>query len=337
MGIKKGNQTVLFTNPVCIKSYYSSVGKKEGEGPIGKYFDVVYNDEYIEAKNWEEAEIRILKNTVNGAFTRASLTCNDIDYVFSGDLLNQCTASSFALKDLGIPFFGLYGACSTMAESLSLAAVMTDAGYGKNILAVTSSHFCSSEKQYRFPLEYGGVRTPTSQWTVTGSGAVILSDRGLPLMIKSITTGKMVDYGVTDANNMGAAMAPAAADCIFAHLNDLNREATYYDRIVTGDLGSVGSSLMRELLANQGVDVTNNHCDCGEMIFDDKTQGTNAGGSGCGCSGSVLCGYFLNRMVRGKLGRILLVCTGALMSPTTVQLGENIIGIAHAVEIEYVR
>ena len=210
MGIKVGKQSISFDSPVAIKGYFSSATKKEGDGPVGEYFDVVYQDEYIDAKSWEEAENRILKHTVNGAFTNARVSSNDIDYAFSGDLLNQCTASSFALKDMNMPFFGLYGACSTMAESMCLASVMVDAGYAKNALAATSSHFCSSEKQYRFPLEYGGVRTPTSQWTVTGSGAVVLSNDGTPLHVKSITTGKMVDFGVSDVNNMGAAMAPVS-------------------------------------------------------------------------------------------------------------------------------
>lgn len=334
MGKKIGKQTIEFTSPVAIKSFFSSAAKKEGDGPLGKYFDVVYEDEYIDAKNWEEAENRILKHTVNGAFAKGILTSDDIDYAFSGDLLNQCTASSFALNEMNIPYFGLYGACSTMAESMSLAAVMIDARYGKNTLAATSSHFCSSEKQYRFPLEYGGVRTPTSQWTVTGSGAVILSDKGTSLHIKSITTGKMVDYGISDVNNMGAAMAPAAADCIYTHLSDLNRSPEYYDCIVTGDLGDVGSELLKEIMKKQGIDISGVHKDCGSMIFDAQTQGTNAGGSGCGCSASVFCGYFCKKMLAGEIGRMLLVCTGALMSPTTAQLGKNVVGIAHAVEIE---
>lgn len=337
MGIKVGKQSITFNSPVAIKGYFSSATKKEGDGPVGEYFDVVYQDEYIDAKSWEEAENRILKHTVNGAFTNARVSSNDIDYAFSGDLLNQCTASSFALKDMNMPYFGLYGACSTMAESMCLASVMVDAGYAKNALAATSSHFCSSEKQYRFPLEYGGVRTPTSQWTVTGSGAVVLSNDGTPLHVKSITTGKMVDFGVSDVNNMGAAMAPAAADCIYAHLNDLNRKPDYYDHIVTGDLGDVGSELLKEILQKQGIDISRVHLDCGSMIFDAKTQGTNAGGSGCGCSASVFCGYFCKKMIKGEIGRILLVCTGALMSPTTSQLGENVVGIAHALEIENIR
>ncbi len=333
MGIKKGNQTIEFTQGVYIKSYFSSVGRLEGEGPLGDKFDVVYKDEYIEAKNWEQAENNILKNTVTGAFTNANLTCNDIDYAFSGDLLNQCTASSFALKDMGIPYFGLYGACSTMAESMSLASVMVDAGYAKNALAATSSHFCSSEKQYRFPLEYGAVRTPSAQWTVTGSGAVILSSDISDIRVESVTTGVMVDLGVKDSANMGAAMAPAAAKCIIAHLDDTSRTQDDYDAIVTGDLGSIGSTLLNELINMEGKDISKKHLDCGNMIFNPNTQNTGAGGSGCGCSASVFCGHFLKEMEKGNIKKMLLVCTGALMSPTTYQLGENVVGIAHAVSV----
>ncbi len=335
MGTKKGRQTILFDNSVYIKDFYSSVGKTEGEGPLGKYFDVVYDDEYIEAKSWEEAESNILRHTVTGLFARATLTSEDIDYVFSGDLLNQCTASSFGLKNMGIPYYGLYGACSTMAESISLGSIMVDAGYGKNVLAVTSSHFCSSEKQYRFPLEYGAVRTPSAQWTVTGSGGVILTDEKSQIAVESITCGKMVDFGVKDSANMGAAMAPAAADLIINHLKDLNRDASYYDLIVTGDLGIVGSKLVKELCSMEGVEI-NNHKDCGVMIFDPSVQNTGAGGSGCGCSASVFCGYFCPEIKSGKIKKMLLVCTGALMSPTTYQLGENVVGIAHAVSLQSV-
>lgn len=334
MGRKKGKQTILFDNSVFIKNYYSSAGKTEGEGPLGDCFDVIYNDEYIEAKSWEEAENNILRHTVTGVFAKSGVTANDIDYVFSGDLLNQCTASSFGLKDMGIPYYGLYGACSTMAESMGLGSVMVDAGYGENVLCVTSSHFCASEKQYRFPLEYGGVRTPSAQWTVTGSGAVILTDKKTDIEIESITTGRMVDFGVKDSANMGAAMAPAAADCIMRHLADLNLRATDYDCIVTGDLGIVGSKLVVELCQKEGVDISGVHADCGVMIFDPTVQNTGAGGSGCGCSASVFCGHFLKEMEKENIKKILLVCTGALMSPTTYQLGESVIGIAHAVGLK---
>lgn len=334
MGTKTGKQTISFDKSVYIKGFYSSAGKTESEGPLGDCFDVIYNDEYIEAKSWEQAENNILRHTVTGVFAKTSLTANDIDYVFSGDLLNQCTASSFALKDMGIPYYGLYGACSTMAESMGLGSIMVDCGYGKNVLAVTSSHFCASEKQYRFPLEYGAVRTPSAQWTVTGSGAVILTDEKSPICIESITTGKMVDLGVKDSSNMGAAMAPAAADCIITHLNDLGLKPTDYDCIITGDLGIIGSKLLVELCSEDGIDISGVHADCGSMIFDPSVQNTGAGGSGCGCSASVFCGHFCKEMEKGNIKRMLLVCTGALMSPTTYQLGESVIGIAHAVGLK---
>ena len=331
MGTKTGKQTIVFNSSVYVKSFYSSAGKTEGEGPLGSCFDVIYTDEYIEAKSWEQAENNILRHTVTGAFAKAELTTEDIDYVFSGDLLNQCTASSFGLKDMGIPYYGLYGACSTMAESMGLGSVMVDARYGKNVLAVTSSHFCASEKQYRFPLEYGAVRTPSAQWTVTGSGAVILTSEKTDIAIESITTGKMVDLGVKDSANMGAAMAPAAAECIMTHLKDMELTPKDYDYIVTGDLGIVGSELVVELCKSEGVDISEVHLDCGSMIFDPAEQNTGAGGSGCGCSASVFCGHFCKELKNGNIKRMLLVCTGALMSPTTYQLGESVIGIAHAV------
>lgn len=334
MGTKLGRQTILLKGGVYIKSHFSVGGKTEGEGPLAEEFDVICRDEYLGAKSWEQAERNLVRSTVTGAFARSGLTCEDIDYAFSGDLLNQCVASSFALKDMRIPYFGLYGACSTMAESMGLASVMVDCGYASNALAVTSSHFCSSEKQYRFPVEYGGVRTPSAQWTVTGSGAVVLSSELASVRVCSVTTGFMVDLGVKDSANMGAAMAPAAAECILSHLRDTGHSALYYDAIVTGDLGMVGSRLLLELLCREGVDISSVHKDCGNMIFDSQRQNTGAGGSGCGCSASVFCGHLCKEMERGAIDRLLLVCTGALMSPTTCQLGENVVGIAHAVALE---
>ena len=276
----------------------------------------------------------MVKNTVSGVLTKCSLTSNDIDYVFAGDLLNQCTGTSFGLSDYDIPFYGLYGACSTFVEGSGLAALMLNAGYADKIVATASSHFCSSEKQYRFPLEYGGVRTPTSQWTVTGSGALVLSNSGTSPRITAVTTGRMVNKGVCDANNMGAAMAPAAADTISAVLNDTGFKPDDFDCIVTGDLGMVGSDLLKQLLGGDGIDIYANHMDCGSMIFDNEAQGTHSGGSGCGCIASVFCAHFLPMLVNKKINRALFVATGALMSPTTCQLGEAIIGIAHGIIVE---
>ncbi len=331
--MKKG-QTVILDNNVYINGGYSSVGKLEGEGPLGRSFDFISDDATFGSKSWEQAENALVKNTVSGVLTKCSLTSNDIDYIFAGDLLNQCTGTSFGLCDYDIPFYGLYGACSTFVEGSGLGALMLNAGYADKIVATASSHFCSSEKQYRFPLEYGGVRTPTSQWTVTGSGAVVLSNSGTSPRITAVTTGKMVNKGVCDANNMGAAMAPAAADTIAAVFRDTGFKPDDFDCIVTGDLGDVGSDLLKQLLGGDGIDIYANHMDCGSMIFDNQVQGTHSGGSGCGCIASVFCAHFLPMLVNKKINRALFVATGALMSPTTCQLGEAIIGIAHGIIVE---
>lgn len=337
MNYKKiGKQTVQLENPSSIIGAFSSVGVKEGQGPLAKYFDKIYDDDMLGEKTWEKAESRLVKETIEGAITNACLSANQIDYIFTGDLLNQCSGSAFGIKDFNIPFFGLFGACSTMGESMSLASMIIDGGYAKYCIAATESHFCSAERQFRFPIEYGGVRTPTSQWTVTGSGAVVLSDvpDSTYPKITRITTGKIVDMGIVDANNMGAAMAPAAAETIYQHFTDTNLDITYYDRIVTGDLGAVGSSILIDLLKQKGLDVTKNFSDCGMMIFDDIKQNTKAGGSGCGCSGSVFCGYYYKQLINSHFKKILFIPTGALMSTTTAQQGTPIMGIAHCLSIE---
>ena len=331
--LKKGH-TVILDKDVYIGGVYSSVGALEGQGPLGKCFDFVSDDATFGAKSWEQAENAMVKMTVSGALTKGGLTSNDIDCIFAGDLLNQCTGTSFGLCDFDIPYYGLYGACSTFIEGMGLAALHVNAGYANRAMAVASSHFCSSEKQYRFPLEYGGVRTPTSQWTVTGSGATVLSNTGTSIRVTAVTTGRMVNKGVCDANNMGAAMAPAAADTIAAVLCDTDTSPDDYDCIVTGDLAAVGSDLLLQLLDGDDIDISAQHMDCGSMIFDSKVQGTKAGGSGCGCIASVFCGHFAPQIASGKIKRGMFVATGALMSPTTSQLGEPIIGIAHAVVIE---
>ncbi len=333
MNKKIGKQTVKFSNPPVIISAYSSAGSKEGDGPLKDDFDDIYPDEFLGEDSWEKAESKLVTNTVDKAVKRSGLKHEEIEYIFAGDLLNQCTGSSFGVKNFQIPFFGLYGACSTMGESLCLAAMTIDGGYAKNVMAATSSHFCSSEKQFRFPLEYGGVRTPTSQWTVTGSGAAVISKTGNGPKITHITTGKIIDLGVTDANNMGAAMAPSAADTIYAHLTETARCPEYYDHIVTGDLGDVGSKLLLELLVKKDVDISRVHTDCGSIIFD-KSQNVQSGGSGCGCAASVFCGHFYKKLKSGEINRILFVPTGALMSPTSSFQGLSIPGIAHGLAIE---
>ena len=326
-------QTVELKNRPAVIAYASVVGKKEGEGPLGALFDEVNEDNTLGKPSWEKAESELQKAALRTAIHKAALQNADIDCVFAGDLLNQCISSSFGLRDFGIPLIGLYGACSTMALSLSMAAQFVDSGAAKRAAAVTSSHFCSAERQFRLPLEYGGQRPPTAQWTVTGSGAVILASTGGAPYVHSFTIGKIVDLGVKDANNMGAAMAPAASDTISAHLRQSGARPSDYDLIATGDLGQVGSELLYELLQREGLDIAPRHNDCGLMIFDRKKQDVHAGGSGCGCSASVLCSDILSRMKKGELRRVLFCATGALMSTTSSQQGESIPGIAHAVEL----
>lgn len=331
---KLGTQTIVLNSEPVILNAYASVGKKEGEGPLGQYFDKVHQDEFLNKSTWEQAESELMRTTVLGAVSNAQIKFEDIDYIFAGDLINQCTSSSFAIKDFGIPFFGIFGACSTMAEGLSLASMMIDAGFAQKTIATTSSHFCGAEKQFRFPVEYGSCRTPNSQWTVTGSGAAILSYEGEGPKVTHITTGKIVDMGVTDANNMGAAMAPAAADTILSHLKDTNRDASFYDLIVTGDLAYVGSTLLYELLQKENIDITENHKDCGSMIFNAQKQNVKAGGSGCGCCGSVFCSYLYKMLKNKEIENLLLVATGALMNPVSAGQGQSIPSIAHAVAIK---
>ena len=334
MNKKIGKQTVKFENPPRIECAYSSVGKKEGDGPFGNYFDSIFTDPLMGKDTWEQAESELLKETVKLLMKKSKNIFGDIDYILAGDLLNQCTSSSFGIKDFNIPFLGLFGACSTFGEGMSVGSMLLDGGFAKKVICAASSHFCSTEKQFRFPIEYGSARTPTSQWTVTGSGAIILSYEGDGPKITHVTTGKIVDLGVTDANNMGAAMAPAAADTIYTHFKETGRSSDYYDLIVTGDLAKVGMKLNIELLQSKGIDITQNYNDCGNMVFDQKNQSTKAGGSGCGCAASMFCAYFYSKLKEGEYKKILFVPTGALLSPTTAFQGETIPSIAHAVAIE---
>lgn len=320
-------------NPPTIHSFAAIAGKKESEGPLAKFFDETCDDGYFGQKTWEQGESELMKRTVTLAISKAGLSNDDIDYMFAGDLLNQCITSTYGLRDLDIPLVGIYGACSTMSEGLALAALMTDSSIGGHVIATTSSHFCTAERQFRFPLSYGSVRTPTAQWTCTASGAAVLSPKSAAPFIRAVTIGKIVDLGVTDANNMGAAMAPAAAYVIKTFLQDTAMEPSDFDAIVTGDLGTVGSKLLVELLRGDGIDISAQHRDCGVMMFDIEGQDVHAGGSGCGCSASVLCGYFLPKIKTGELKNILFCATGALMSPTASQQGESIPSISHAVYI----
>ncbi len=337
MAKRISRNTFVMEAPPEIHSYAAIVGKKEGDGPLGKCFDQVYEDTYFGQTTWEHAEGELLRLTVLKAIEKGGLTKDDINYMFAGDLINQCTTTSYGLRDLEIPLLCVYGACSTMSESLLLASLMTDGGMGGYVAAVTSSHFCSAERQFRFPLSYGGVRTPTAQWTCTASGAVIVCPEGSGshICIKGAAVGKIVDMGQTDANNMGAAMAPAAAYIIKTYLNDRNMSPEDFDLIITGDLGRVGGMLLIELLANDGIEIAPRYKDCGTMIFDFENQDVHAGGSGCGCSASVLCGYFLDKVKSGEYKNILFCATGALMSPTMSQQGESIPSISHAVHIAH--
>lgn len=329
---KLGRQTVALATPPAIIGHANIVGKKEGDGPLAASFDHIEQDDTFGEKSWEKAETAMQKLALAMALDKAGQAASNLDFLFAGDLLNQCIGSSFAVRGQDVPFLGVYGACSTMGESLALAAMTLDGGFGDFAAAVTSSHFCTAERQYRTPLEYGGQRTPTAQWTVTGSGAVVLAREGPGPHVTHVTVGKVVDKGIKDANNMGAAMAPAAYDTITAHLRDTGRQSSFYDLIVTGDLGTLGGDLLLDLFARDGVTL-NNYDDCGRLIFDPETQDVHCGGSGCGCAASVLTGYLLNGMREGKWKNILFCPTGALLSTTSTQQGESIPCICHAVAI----
>ena len=309
------------------------MGEKEFEGPLGALFDMHDQTDRFGQKTWEEAEGEMLRLAFNIALKKAELTFEDVGAIFAGDLLNQCTGSSFGLLDYGIPYFGLYGACSTCAEGLLLSSVLVSYGVYPRCAAVTSSHFCSAERQYRFPLGYGGQRTPTSQWTVTGSGAVLLKASGSGPKVTACTIGSVTDLGVCDANNMGAAMAPAAFSTIKAHFRDLSVTAEDYDLIVTGDLGQHGKEMLLSLAREEGLNLGGKLADCGTMVFDLTSQDVHSGGSGCGCSAITLCGYLLNQIKNKKLKKILFCGTGALLSPTSSQQGLSIPGVCHAVVI----
>lgn len=328
-----GSQTVKFENPPSIISEYSIAGKKENEGKLKGRFDKTVDDAMFGEKSWEKAESKLMKSALHGVIAKSGIDEKDINYIFAGDLLNQCSGSHYAVRGFKIPFFGLYGACSTMAESLSLAAMSIDGEFARYALASTSSHFCSAEKQFRFPLEYGGQRTPTAQWTVTGSGAILLGRHDKPPYITHVTTGKIVDMGIKDANNMGAAMAPAAADAVTAHFEDTGFLPSDYDLIATGDLGYVGSELFDRLMKENGFDTEHVHNDCGCMIFYEKEQDVHSGGSGCGCSAVTLCSSILRDIRNKKLNNVLFVATGALLSRSSPLQGESIPCIAHCVKI----
>ena len=328
-----GRQSLQFERKPVLLSYASVVGKKEAAGPLADGFDLTSRDTSFGQKSWEQAESRMQTLCYELALKKGGLKLEELDGAFTGDLLNQCVGSSFSLRDRKVPAFGLYGACSTMAEGLILSAMAVSGGFCRKVMAMTSSHFASSERQYRFPLGYGGQRTPTAQWTVTGAGAVILGSEGKGLRLVNATIGTIVDGGIKDANNMGAAMAPAAVATLEAHFRDLNLKPTDYDLIVTGDLGKLGFELVKELMGRKGYELGKNYADCGMLIYDLQKQDVHCGGSGCGCSAVTLCGHLLRRMERGELKRLLFCGTGALLSPLSVQQGQSIPAVCHAVGI----
>ena len=331
----KGKQSIEFANAAYIVASASIAGKKESEGPLGELFDVVGNDDLFGEKTWEEAESALQKEACLLALQKAKIGTDDVRFLFGGDLLRQGTATSYGLEELQIPLFGLFGACSTSGEALALASMAVAAGYGDYMLAVTSSHFGSAEKEFRFPLSYASQRPLSAQWTVTASGAFLIGKRKSHVRITGITVGKIVDWGLKDSQNMGACMAPAACDTIIRNLEDFGRTPEDYDRIITGDLGYVGQSILFDLMRNQNVDVKNNHMDCGMTIFNQKTQDTHAGGSGCGCAASTLSAYILPKIESGEWKRVLFVPTGALMSTVSYNEGSSVPGIAHGIVIEH--
>lgn len=343
MNNKLGKQTLVFKNKPQIIGACSIVGEKEGQGPMAKWFDVILDDDTYGEKTWEKSESKMLKQAFLLALQKSSRNKEEIDTILSGDLLNQLMSSSFMARDLAIPFLGLYGACSTMTESLVLGSVLIDGGYAKNIIAGASSHYCTAERQFRMPLEHGNQRPPSAQWTTTAAGGVVLSSEdksveliqgmeGNKIYITHATIGKIIDTGIKDANQMGAAMAPAAVDTIVTHLNDTGRSPDFYDVILSGDLGIIGKNIAKDLLSGVGVEVGSQYNDCGAMMFEEE-QDTHSGGSGCGCSASIFSGYVIKEMKAGNIKNALLLSTGALLSTISPQQGESIPGIAHAVSL----
>jgi stage V sporulation protein AD len=337
-----GKQSILFQNPPHIIAAASVAGKKEGEGPLGAHFDVIQQDPLVGKDSWEEAESELIRQAATKVLEKAGMKNTDIRYLVGGDLLGQLIATSFGIAELEIPTFGLYGACSTMGEAISVGSILIDGGFADRVIALTSSHFAGAEKQFRFPLDYGNQRPYSATWTVTGSGAVIISNQSsanqgpeeAQVVIKGITTGKIVDYGIKDSMNMGAAMAPAAFDTIKQNLEDLGVQPSYYDKIITGDLGYVGKNILIDLLKEKNYDISANHMDCGIEIFDKDSQDTHAGGSGCGCSALVFTGYILKQLKVRAWKRILFLPTGALLSQVSFNEGKTVPGIAHAVIVE---
>ena len=334
MGEMIGKKSIQFSKPPYLLAYSSIVGQKEKEGPIGKLFDEVIEDPMAGEDNWEKGESEFMKRAIELAIQKSKITKDEVRYLFAGDLLGQLIATSFGVKDFQIPIFGIYGACSSAGEGISLASMAVAGGYADYAIAASSSHFGSAEKQFRFPLEYGNQRPLSSTWTVTGSGAFVISKKKSDVQISGITTGKIVDYGIKDSMNMGAAMAPAAAQVIYQHLQDFQRVPDDYDRIVTGDLGTVGQKILIDLLKENDYDISKQHMDCGIEIYSSEDQDTNAGGSGCACSAVTLSAFILPKIQCGEWKRVLFVPTGALLSTVSFNEGQSVPGIAHGVLLE---
>ncbi|MBR6800088.1 MAG: stage V sporulation protein AD [Firmicutes bacterium] len=349
MGRKR--QTIFFENKPYITSAYSIVGKKEGDGPLKKWFDMCLDDDTFGEKTWEKAESKMLKTAMTEALRRGGRSVEEAGAMLSGDLLNQLMSSSFMARDMHIPFLGMYGACSTMTESLILGSVLVDGRYSDDVVIGASSHYCTAERQFRMPLEHGNQRPPSAQWTATAAGAMLLSscgrgeaaeaiDDGSYIELRDVrveagTIGKVIDAGVKDANQMGSAMTPAAVDTLLNHMEETGRDLDHYDLILTGDLGFIGKDIMKDLLAGAGLnkaDIEKRYDDCGTMIYESQ-QDVHSGGSGCGCSASTFAGYVYKKMRRGELDRVLIMSTGALLSTISPFQGESIPGIAHAVSL----
>lgn len=323
--------TTIFSNPPSVITSAAVGGKMEHEGPMGFCFDKINDDPYFTLDTFEQGESQLQKQAVRLALEKVSLSPDDIDILVGGDLLNQCVGTTYGVRDYGMPFLGIYSACSTMSEGLLLASLLVEGGYVRRAMAVTSSHFCTAERQYRLPLNYGGQRPPTSQWTATAGGALAVASSGEPPYVRGFTVGRIIDPEVCDANNMGAAMAPAAYSTISEFFKDTSMKPENFDCIVTGDLGKVGSRLLCELADINGLDIRDRHKDCAMMIYDFEKQDVHAGGSGCGCAASMLCGYFIPELRARKLKNILFAATGALLSPTVNQQGETIPSVSHLV------
>ncbi|MEG2246154.1 MAG: stage V sporulation protein AD [Peptostreptococcaceae bacterium] len=328
-----GNRTVKLENEPIILSTASIVGPKEARGPLKDYFDMTLEDDLFGEKSWEFAESKMVQTVIKNAIEKANKSIDDINYMVAGDLLNQLLSTSFAAREVNIPFLGVYGACSTMAQSLSIGAMLVDGGFADLVVASTSSHYCTAERQFRFPLELGNQKPMTAQWTVTGAGCSLLSNKGEGPRVKYITIGKVIDKGISDANNMGAAMAPAAIDTIYSYFMDTKDDPDSFDIIATGDLGKVGMKITSDILKEKGLDISNVYTDCGVEIFDLEAQDVHCGGSGCGCSASVFNGYIYKMLKSKKFNKVMLVSTGALLSPTSTLQKESIPSVAHAVII----